>query len=601
MARPTGCCGCRSAGPRVSSSVAPARIRPGPGPWAPPAARKRSATTAPTAAWPGQTPPGAWFSPTSPTGCRPASTARRTRARSATRSSPPAGKDGCPQAWPAGAPTCPRLGRRSRLWLRRRAGSDTAVKTDVEELSPTRVKLTIEVPFEELKPSLDKAYRDVGRQVRIPGFRPGHVPPRIIDQRLGRGVVLEQAVNDAVPQLYGKALEESEVAALGQPELEITRLDDGEQLSFTAEVDVRPKFELPDLSTLAVTVENAEVGPDEVEEYLSDLRERFASLKTADRPAADGDFVSINLSASVNGKLVDDAQASGLSYQVGSGTLLDGLDDAIVGMSAGDATTFTTELPGGEHEGERADVALTVHSVKIKELPELDDEFAQSASEYDTLGEFRAGTRVRLESVKRLSQVGQARDRALDAVLSRLDIPLPERLVAEETEGRERSLDDQLERSGTTKEAYLESRGITADDLEAEIVVDARRSVKAGFVLDELAREDDLRVQQEELNGYIVEQAYRIGVPPDRLAKEIVDRGQLGVAMGEILRGKALRELAERVKVTDEAGRPVDIKEIAAARDAEISRDEDGAGEDGADEDGADKDGAGEDAAEDAE
>jgi len=456
------------------------------------------------------------------------------------------------------------------------------VKTDVEELSPTRVKLTIEVPFEELKPSLDKAYRDVGRQVRIPGFRPGHVPPRIIDQRLGRGVVLEQAVNDAVPQLYGKALEESEVAALGQPDLEITRLDDGEQLAFTAEVDVRPKFELPDLSTLAVTVENAEVGPDEVEEYLSDLRERFASLKTADRPAAEGDFVSIDLSASVNGKLVDDAQASGLSYQIGSGSLLDGLDEAIVGMSAGDATTFGTDLPGGEHEGEQAEVALTVHSVKIKELPELDDEFAQSASEYDTLGEFRAGTRARLENVKRLSQVGQARDKALDAVLSRLDIPLPDRLVSAETEGRENSLDEQLERSGSTKEAYLEARGITADDLEAEIIVDARRAVKAGFVLDELAREDDLRVQQEELNGYIVEQAYRIGVPPDRLAKEIVDSGQLGVAMAEVLRGKALRVLAERVKVTDEAGRPVDVKEIAAARDAEISADE------GADDEDAD-------------
>jgi trigger factor len=448
------------------------------------------------------------------------------------------------------------------------------VKTDVEELSPTRVKLTIEVPFEELKPSLDKAYRDVGRQVRIPGFRPGHVPPRVIDQRLGRGVVLEQAVNDAVPQLYGKALEESDVAALGQPDLEITRLDDGEQLAFTAEVDVRPKFELPDLSAVAVTVENAEVGPDEVEEYLSGLRERFASLKTADRPAADGDFVSIDLSASVGGKLVDDAQASGLSYQVGSGQLLDGLDEALAGMSAGDSTTFSTELPGGEYEGQQAEVALTVHSVKVKELPELDDEFAQSASEYDTLGEFRAGTRGRLENVKRLSQVGQARDRALDAVLSRLDIPLPERLVAAETEGRENSLDEQLERSGITREAYLESRGITADDLEAEIIVDARRAVKAGFVLDELARRDELKVEQEELNGYIVEQAYRLGVPPDRLAKEIVDRGQLGVAMGEVLRGKALRLLAEQVKVTDEAGRPVDVQAIASARDAEISDDE---------------------------
>jgi trigger factor len=449
------------------------------------------------------------------------------------------------------------------------------VKTDVEELSPTRVKLTIEVPFEELKPSLDKAYRDVGRQVRIPGFRPGHVPPRIIDQRLGRGVVLEQAVNDAVPALYGKALEESDVRALGQPDLEITRIDDGEQLAFTAEVDVRPKFELPDLSAVSVIVENAEVGPDEVEEYLSDLRERFASLKAADRPAAGGDFVSIDLSASVGGKLVDDAQASGLSYQVGSGSLLDGLDEALAGMSAGDATTFTTELPGGEHEGEQAEVALTVHSVKIKELPELDDEFAQSASEYDTLGEFRAGTRTRLEQVKRLAQVGQARDRALDAVLSRLDIPLPERLVATETEGRERSLDEQLERTGTTREAYLEARGISEDDLEAEIIVDARRSVKAGFVLDELARQEDLKVEQEELNGYLVEQSYRLGVQPDRLAKEIVERGQLGAVMADVLRGKALRVLAERVKVTDEAGRPVDVKEIAAMRDAADGEDPD--------------------------
>ena len=457
------------------------------------------------------------------------------------------------------------------------------MKTDVEELSPTRVKLTIEVPFEELKPSLDKAYREVSRQVRIPGFRPGHVPPRIIDQRLGRGAVLEQAINDAVPQLYGKALEDSEIRALGQPDLEITKLDDGDQLAFTAEVDVRPKFDLPDVSTIPVTVENAEVGPDEVEEYLSDLRERFASLRGVDRPAAEGDYVSIDLSASANGKLVDDAQASGISYQVGGGTLLDGLDETLTGMSAGDATTFTAELAGGDHAGEQAEVSVTVHSVKVKELPELDDEFAQSASEYDTLGEFRAGTRGRLENVKRLGQVGQARDRALDAVINRLDIPLPDRIVASEVEGRQRSLDEQLERSGTTKDAYLEARGISEEDLEAEIVVDARRSIKAGFVLDELASANDLKVEQEELNAYIVEQAYRLGVQPDRLAKEIVDRGQLGLAMSEVLRGKALRLLTEQVKVTDEAGRPVDIKAAAAVGedDGEDSGESGDAGEAG--------------------
>jgi trigger factor len=245
-------------------------------------------------------------------------------------------------------------------------------------------------------------------------------------------------------------------------------------------------------------------------------------------------------------------------------------------MSAGDSTNFTTELAGGDQAGQQADVSVTVHSVKVKELPELDDEFAQSASEYDTLGEFRAGTRGRLENVKRLGQVGQARDRALDAVVNRLDIPLPDRIVSSEIEGRQKSLDEQLERSGTTREAYLEARGLSEDDLEAEITVDARRSVKAGFVLDELASANELRVEQEELNAYIVEQAYRLGVQPDRLAKEIVDRGQHGLAMSEVLRGKALRLLTEQVKVTDEAGRPVDIKAAAA-----VGEDGEDAGETG--------------------
>ncbi|HUY49732.1 MAG TPA: trigger factor [Streptosporangiaceae bacterium] len=463
------------------------------------------------------------------------------------------------------------------------------MKTDVEELSPTRVKLTIEVPFEELKSSLDKAYREVARQVRVPGFRPGRVPPRIIDQRFGRGMVLEQAVNDAVPQFYGQALQDNEVFALGQPDLEITRLDDGKELAFTAEVDVRPKFEIPDLNGLPVTVDDAVVTPDEVEEYIGSLRERFASLTGAERPVEDGDYTSIDLSASVDGEPVEDAQASGLSYEVGSGSLLDGLDEALVGMSAGESKMFTAELAGGEHGGEQADVTVTVHSVKVKELPELDDEFAQSASEFDTLGEFRAGTRSQLETVKRMQQARQARERALDALLAKIDIPLPDSMVDSEVEMRRQSLDEQLERAGTTMDAYLQSANLTAEQLEAGRADAARRSVKAGFVLDQLVLQENLNIEQDELNAFVIEQAYRMGVQPDRLARELAEHGQIGSVVAEVLRGKALSIITERATVTDEAGQPVDVAAALRPDQDQQAQDEQGQDEQAQDEQAQDE------------
>jgi trigger factor len=454
------------------------------------------------------------------------------------------------------------------------------VKTDVEELSPTRVKLTIEVPFEELKSNVDRAYREVARQVRIPGFRPGRVPPRIIDQRIGRGAVLEQAVQDAVPQLYGKALEENDVFAIGQPAVEITKLDDGKELAFTAEVDVRPKFDLPDIGGMPVTVDNADVDPDQVEEYIGSLRERFASLKGADRPVETGDFVSIDLSAEAGGKPVEDAQASGISYEVGSGRMLDGLDEALVGMSVDESKTFPALLAGGELAGKLADVTVKVDSVKVKELPELDDDFAQSASEFDTLGELRAGTRKQLENMRRAGQAGQARERALDALLARVDIPLPEDLVNREIASRGQSLADRLERSGNTMDEYLEATNQSAEELDAQFADDARRSVKAGFILDKLATQEELGVDQDELAAYVTEQAYRMGVPPDRLAKELSERGQLASVAADVLRGKALTLIAERASVTDEAGRPVDVKAAIADAEAEAEDEADEARDD---------------------
>ena len=442
------------------------------------------------------------------------------------------------------------------------------MKTDVEELSPTRVRLTVEVPFEELKPSLDHAYREVARQVRVPGFRPGRVPPRVIDQRVGRGAVLEHAVNDAVPELYGKALQEHEMFALGQPDVEITKLDDGKELTFTAEVDVRPKFDLPDIDGLPVTVDDADVTDEQVDEYLGALRERFASLKGTDRPVEAGDYVSIDLSASVDGNPVEDAQASGLSYEVGSGSMLDGLDEALPGMSSGDTSTFRTELAGGQHAGQEADVTVTVHSVKVKELPDLDDEFAQAASEFDTLDELRSATTAQLTAMRRGSQLDQARERALDAVLGQLDLPLPETFVREEIELRERALDDRLRRSGLDRPAYLEAAGTTEEELAEQFETDARRSVKAGFVLDKLAQAEELGVDQNELSAYVTEQAYRMGVAPDRLAKELTDRNQLGSVVNDILRSKAMTLLSERAAIKDESGRTVDL---AALRQAALA------------------------------
>jgi len=433
------------------------------------------------------------------------------------------------------------------------------VKTDVEELSPTRVRLTVEVPFDELKPSLDHAYREVGRQVRIPGFRPGHVPRQVLDQRVGRGAVLEHAINDAVPELYLKAVREAEVSALGQPEVEITKLEDGTEIAFTAEVDVRPGFEIPDLAQLQVVVDDADVSPDQVEEYLGALRERFASLRAANRPAQSGDYVSIDLAAQVDGKAVEDAQATGVSYEIGSGTMLDGLDEVLEGMAADETATFQTELAGGQHEGSQADVTVTVRSVKVKDLPELDDDFAQSASEFNTVGELRANTRKQMEIVRKAGQAGQARDRAIEAILARIDMPLPEALVDHEIEHRRESLEQDLDQAGLTMDGYAQSRQLSAADIEKEIADEVRRSVKARFILDQLAEQENLSVEQDEIGQYISQLAYQQGVPPEQFARQLTSSGQLGAVVSDVLRSKAADLLAQRVKVADESGRKVAI------------------------------------------
>ncbi|MEU9020230.1 trigger factor [Actinomadura sp. NPDC048394] len=436
------------------------------------------------------------------------------------------------------------------------------MKTDVEELTPTRVKLTVEVPFDELKPNLDKAYKEISQQVRIKGFRPGKVPAPLIDKYVGRGAVLQEAVNDALPELYGRAVEETEIFVLGQPEVEVTELDDGSQFAFTAEVDIRPKFEVPDYDGIEVVVDDAEVTDEQVDETVGNLRERFASLTTAERAVEEGDFATVDLVAKVDGEEVEDASTTGYSYEVGSKSAIEGLDEALVGLSAGEDKTFTGTLVGGEHAGEEAEITVTVQSVKVKNLPDLDDEFAQLASEFDTIDELREDVRTRLGRQVKLQQLSEARDKALEALLEKIDIPLPEKVVEEEISRRNQQLEQQLQMAGMSKEDYLKDEEKSEEEFDTEVADAARLAVKGGFVLDQLAVQEELNVENEELSEYVVTQAMQMGVAPQQLAEYLTQNNQLPAIVSEVLRSKALNLVVEHVTIKDESGNVIDVEAV---------------------------------------
>ncbi len=442
------------------------------------------------------------------------------------------------------------------------------MKSTVETLSPTRVRLAVEVPFDELKPSLDKAYRSIARQVRVPGFRPGKVPAAIIDQRVGRGAVLEEAVNDAVPRAYAEAVRSNALRALGQPDIEVTSVDPAEGITFTAEVDIRPEVSLPQLAGLSVTVDDAEVSEQELAERVDVLREKFAMLRSADRPVHTGDYVTLDFAATAGGEEVE--SRTGLSYEVGTGSLIDGLDEALLDAEVGEEHTFSTELAGGEHAGETAEVVVTVRSVKEKELPELDDDFAQTASEFDTLDELRTDILGKLERFKKVEQGMQARDRVLDALVEGTEVPLPESVVESEQSWRRDSLDQQLSSAGLSLEQYLSSQEQGEDEFAAELRSSAEKAVKTQLVLDALAEAEQVGVSDQELSEHLMMQAQRYGVPPEQFLQRMSESGNLPSLVAEVRRNKALATAMEAATVTDASGRPVDV---AALRRGEAEED----------------------------
>lgn len=421
------------------------------------------------------------------------------------------------------------------------------MKSSAETLSPTRVKLTVEVPFDELAPSLDAAYQAIAKQVSIPGFRKGKVPSRIIDQRVGRAAVLEEAVNDMLPKAYEDALRENAIVPLGRPEVEVTEIADGQSLTFTAEVDVRPEFDLPDYSGIAVEVEDAVVSDEDVEEQLTGLRGRFASLTPVERASADGDILLVDLLGyEADGSSVEDLSGHALSYELGTDGMLPGFDDAVRGATAGETRTFEFTPEGGEFVGRPLTVNVTVSAVRERALPAADDDFAQLASEFDTIAELRDDIRTRLGRVRVLEQGMQARGKVHEALLGLVDFPLPEGVVRQE-------VDDHF------------ADGHAGDDEHrAEVEREARDGLRSRLLLDQIAEAEEISVGESELSAWLLQNAPRYGMSPDAFAQALVQAGQLPMAIGDIRRGKALAVVTSKARVVDASGRPVDLESVDA-------------------------------------
>ena len=446
------------------------------------------------------------------------------------------------------------------------------MKSSVEQQSATRVKITVEVPFDELKPEFDKAHEALSQQVQIPGFRKGKAPAKLIEARVGRGPILEQVLNEMVPSRYGQAVEEHDLKVIGQPEVDVTKLEDGDVVEFTAEVDVRPEIELPDFSDISVEVDPLKADDEAVQSELDNLLARFGTLTGVERAVEDGDFISIDLSATVDGEELEEASTEGLSYQVGSGDLIDGLDEAVTGLAQGESKEFGTKLVAGDHEGEDAQVTVTVQSVKVRQLPDADDEFAQMASEFDTIDELREDLAKQVENTKKGEQAQQIRDKVLAAALEKTEVPLPEGVVKEQVEGQLQQLLGQFGGDEAVLNSMLEAQGTTREQFDADSRTSAEEAVRTQLFLDELAEAEQPEVSQQELTDHILFTAQSYGMDPNQFIQQIQQSGQLGNLFADVRRGKALAVSILKATVKDTDGNDIDVAEFfgeAEAADAD--------------------------------
>mgnify|MGYP002713450964 CR=1 FL=1 len=435
------------------------------------------------------------------------------------------------------------------------------MKTSVDKLSDTRVKLNVSVPFDELGPEIDQAYKAISQQVNIPGFRRGKAPRQLIDARFGRGPILEQVVNDMLPTRYETALAENDINPLGQPEIDITKIEDNDVVEFTAEVDVRPEITVPDFSKIDVTVPELKVDDEAVDAELDTLRERFGELKDTKRKLKTNDFAIIDLEATVDGEKLDEASAEGLTYRVGAGDLLDGLDRALRGLKTDEEGEFTSKIQYGDHKGEEANVKVTVKQTKERKLPELDDEFAQMASEFDTVDELRNSTREQVEENAKAQQAADIRDEVLKAALAQVEFALPESIVDEQVHNQLHQLLGQMAHDENALAQMLEAQGTTREEFDKQSREQAEESVRTQLFLDAVAEEEKPEVSQQELTDHILFTAQSYGMDPNQFVAQLQQSGQIANLFSDVRRGKALAAAISRTSVKDEAGNKVDPNE----------------------------------------
>ena len=421
------------------------------------------------------------------------------------------------------------------------------MKTAVEKLNPTLAKIEVEVPFVEFKPYLDRTYKNLAGQISVPGFRKGKLPKQLIEQRAGFDYIVEASLNDALNDYYAQALGENDLSPLAQPELDVqsqpTTEDREADIKLTITVTVRPEIELPNYEGIEVEVDEVEVTPEDEVQALDALRERFGTLKTVERPAADKDFVTIDIAAEIDGEQVD--AANDLSYQIGSGTMLEGIDEALTGLSAGEDATFETKLSGGEHAGEQATIKVKLTAVKERELPAADDEFAQLASEFDTIDELKEDIKKQVAEAKVAEQGTQARDKVLAKLVELVEIPVPEKVI-----------EDQLEQHFNNPNAEADH---DTEEHRAEVRENTETAFKNEMVLDAVADKEEVTVDQAEMINYIITMSSQYGMDPNQFAQMLDGSGQAGALVGEVRRSKALAAVLKTAVVKDTKGNVVDL------------------------------------------